>query len=286
MAERLRACPALRPGDTVAVLAASGPAEQDRLDGGLAALEGLGLKPDVLASARASTDPLDGGYLAGDDAQRAADLTTALSEAAYRGVFCARGGYGAQRTLELVDWSAVDRDLPRVLVGYSDVTALIEAIASRLGWVTLFGPMVTGADFHAGSYAFDILARMLFEPAAARELTFPGARTLVPGVAEGVTTGGTLSLLASSIGTPTSVPADGAILMIEEVDEEPYRLDRLLTQLRRSGYLDGVSGVLAGSFSECGDPGLVERLLLDRLGDLGVPILAGADIGHGVPQQT
>lgn len=286
MADHYVRAPALRPGDAVVVLATSGPVSPGLLDDGVRALEGLGLKPEVLDSARAGTDHLGGGYLAGDDASRAADITHALADPAYRGVFCARGGYGTQRVLEMINWDLVDPDMPRVVVGFSDVTALLEAVAVRLGWASLFGPMVSGEGFRPGGYSFDTLARVLFEPDAVRLMRFRGARSLAPGVASGVTLGGTVSLLASSIGTPTSLPAHGAIVLLEDIDEEPYRLDRLLTQLRRSGYFDNVAGIIAGSFTNCGDPALVDRLLLDRLGDLGVPILAGADIGHGIDQQT
>jgi muramoyltetrapeptide carboxypeptidase len=277
---------ALRPGDRVAVIAASSPAEQDKLDRGLAAIDGLGLKADVFGSARDTGSMYD--YLAGDDALRGADLTRALADPAYAAVFCASGGYGMQRTLERVDWAAIDASAPKVVVGYSDVTALLEAIAVKLGWVSLFGPMPACDGFHQGPghYAFDTLAGLLFRPGTVRELTFPGFRTVVPGVAEGTTLGGTASLLAASVGTDTSLPARGGILFLEDVDELPYRLDRIITQLRRSGYGDGVAGVLLGTFTDCGDPVHVRRMLGERLGDLGVPVLAGADIGHGVDMQT
>ncbi|MCD0481058.1 LD-carboxypeptidase [Streptacidiphilus sp. ASG 303] len=281
MAESLLRPPALRPGDRVAVAAASGPPDQAALDRGLAALRGLGLEPDVLPSARAG-----GAYLAGSDALRAADLTRALTDPSYRAVLLACGGYGAQRTLELVDWERVGAPAPRAVVGYSDVTALLEAVAVRLGWASLFAPMPACDGFHPDSPAFGHLARLLTDPASVRELAFPGARALVPGTAEGVTAGGTATLLASSLGSATSRPARGAVLLLEDVDEEVYRLDRILTQLRRSGYLDGVAGIVCGTFTRCGAPEEVEELLRDRLGDLGVPVLAGADVGHGVPMRT
>lgn len=278
--------PALRSGDRVAVIAASSPADQDRLDRGVAAIEGLGLTVDVFKSARATGGVYD--YLAGDDGLRAADLTAALADPGYAAVFCARGGYGSQRTLELVDWDAIDPAAPRIVVGYSDVTALLEAVAVKLGWVSLFGPMPASDGFAAGpgQYAFDSLARILFAPGTVRELAFPDFEPLVPGVAEGVTLGGTATLLAASIGTGTSLPANDAILLLEDVGEQPFRLDRVITQLRRAGYLGGVAGILLGSFTGCGEPGQAERMLAERLSDLGVPVLAGADIGHGIAMQT
>jgi muramoyltetrapeptide carboxypeptidase len=273
--------PALRPGDRVAVISISSPADQENLELGLQSLRDLGLSPDVFASARATGD-----YLAGDDKLRAEDLTTALTDPAYTAVFNACGGYGAQRTLELVDWDAIGTPSPRVVLGFSDVTALSEALAVKLGWSSLFAPMPAISGFHPGQSGFDGLARLLFAPGSVQELVFPDARALVPGTAEGFTLGGTVTLLACSAGTPTSLPARGGILLLEDVDEKTFRLDRFLTQLRRAGYLDGVAGVVCGTFTDCGSPEQVEDLLRDRLGDLGVPVLAGADIGHGGPMQT
>ncbi|MFD8531584.1 LD-carboxypeptidase [Streptosporangium canum] len=278
--------PALRPGARVAVIAASSPPNQANLDRGLAAMEESGLKPEVFASSRAGGTEYD--YLAGDDLLRAGDLTRALGDPAFEAVFCAGGGYGMQRTLELVDWSKIDASRPKVVVGYSDVTALLEAIAVKLGWASLFGPMVACDGFYQGpgEYDFDELMKLLFHPETVTELVFPDARTVVPGVAEGHTLGGTATLLAASIGTDTSLPARGAILFLEDVDEELFRMDRYITQLRRATYSDGVAGILLGTFTNCGEPRDVERMLVERLSDLGVPVLAGADIGHGISMQT
>lgn len=279
----LQAPPAPKPGDRVAVIAPSGPPGRQELDLGLAALRSVGLVPEVFTSAR-SVGPFP--YLAADDKVRAEDLARALGEPGYAAVFCARGGYGVQRALELLDWDALGAPEPRVVVGFSDVTALIEAVRQRFGWVSVYGPMVSSVMFRSGVPSFEGLARLLLTPEKVGELVFQDTRTLVPGVAEGITVGGTASLIASSLATSTSVPARDGILFLEDVGELPYRLDRVLTQLRRSGYLDGVRGVLCGTWNECGPIEEVEELLADRLGDLGVPVLLGADIGHGVFMQS
>jgi len=112
-------------------------------------------------------------------------------------------------------------------------------------------------------------------------IRYPQAVTVIPGVARGVTTGGTLCLLASSLATATSRPASGGILLLEDVNEEDYRIDRMLTQLRRSGYLDGVAGIVAGTFTGCGPPEAIQDILAERLGSLGVPMIAWANVGHG-----
>jgi muramoyltetrapeptide carboxypeptidase len=280
--------PALKPGDTIAVLCASSAVlSQEHLESGLRAMESVGLKPEVFGTARDAGSMYE--YLAGTDAERAADLTRALSDPKYAGVFLACGGYGAQRTLELMDWSHVDAAVPKVVVGYSDVTALLEAIAVKLGWVSLFGPMVACSGFWQGpeEYDFKELIKLLYTPSAVRQLTFPGSRALVSGVAEGLTLGGTATLIAANFGTDTSYPVRDGILFLEDVDELPFRLDRIFTQFRRAKeYLEGVRGIILGTFTESGDPEHIDRLLAERFGDLGVPVLAGANIGHNCEMQT
>jgi muramoyltetrapeptide carboxypeptidase len=274
---------ALRPGDRLAVLCVSGPVDPVPLAAGLDALRFAGLEPVTYPSL---TDPgTMRSYLAGDDALRAGDLRAALTDPGIAGILFARGGYGAQRTLEAMDWDGLDGLPPKVLAGYSDITAVLEAVAVRLGWASLFSPMAAIND-RAAHYSFGSLLRTLMRPAEATAIRYPQAVTLVPGTARGVTVGGTLSLLVSSLGTGTSRPARGGILLLEDVNEEPARIDRMLTQLRRSGYLDGVAGIVAGAFEGCEPPELVQDILAERLGPLAVPTLAWANVGHGGPFQT
>jgi muramoyltetrapeptide carboxypeptidase len=275
--------PALKPGDRVAVLCASSPVEPGALAAGLDALRFAGLDPVTYPSVH---DPgTMRSYLAGDDAMRAGDLRSALTDPGIAGILFARGGSGAQRTLEAMDWDGLDGQSPKtlppkVLAGYSDVTALLEAVAVRLGWASVFGPNVAISE-GASHYSFGSLLRTLMRPEHATLIRYPHAITLVPGTARGVTVGGTLTLLTSSLGTCTSRPARGGILLIEDVTEEEYRIDRMLTQLRRSGYLDGVAGIVAGTFTDCGAPETIQDILAERLGPLGVPMLAWANVGHG-----
>ena len=279
----LARAPALRPGDRVAVLSVSGPVDQAELRVGLDVLRFAGLEPVLYPSAA------DGGsmrrYLAGDDPLRAGDLRAALTDPSIAGLMFARGGYGAQRTLAALDWDGLAALPPKVLAGYSDVTAILEAVAARLGWASLHGPMVTSTG-PAMHYSFASLFRTLMRPGEATAISYPDAVTLVGGTAQGLTLGGNLTLLTSSIGTSTSWPARGGILLLEDVDEEEYRIDRMLTQLRRSGYLDGVAGIIAGTFTGCGEPATIESILSERLGDLGVPLIAWANTGHGGYFQT
>ena len=247
------------------------------------ALRFAGLDPVIYPSARdpGSMRP----YLAGDDKLRAGDLRAALTDPSIAGIIFARGGYGAQRTLEAMDWEGLAGRAPKVLAGYSDLTAIQEAVAVRMGWASLHSPMVTSTGDTA-HYSFESLLRTLMRPEQAMEIHYPDAVTVVGGTARGVTLGGNISLLTSSVGTDTALPARGAILMIEEENEADYRIDRMLTQLRRSGYLDGVAGIIGGTFTGCGEPGQIEVILAERLGGLGVPLIAWANVGHGGYFQT
>jgi muramoyltetrapeptide carboxypeptidase len=201
------------------------------------------------------------------------------------GILFATGGSGSQRTLAAMDWSGIADRPPKVLAGYSDVTAILEAVAMKLGWASLHSPMVMAAG-SGDPYTFSSWTRTLLQPDRATDLRFPAATTVNGGTARGVTLGGNLTLLMSSLATDTSRPAAGGVLLIEEESEADYRIDRMLTQLRRSGYLDGVAGIICGSFTGCGETADIEAILVERLATDGVPMISWANIGHGVPQQT
>ncbi|MEU9387417.1 LD-carboxypeptidase, partial [Streptomyces sp. NPDC048279] len=242
----------LAPGARVAVVAPSGPVLEERLQAGLDILRGWDLDPVVAPHVLAEGGEL--GYLAGSDADRAADLQRAWCDPTVSAVLCARGGYGAQRLVDLLDWGAMRAAGPKVFVGFSDATVLHEAFAVRLGLATLYGPVAAGADFVKSTEAQEHLRATLFAPETVRTVTGRG-RSLVPGRARGVTVGGCLRLLATGIGTPHTHPgARGGLLLLEDVGEQPYSLDRSITQLLRSGRLDGVAGILLGSWDRCGRP--------------------------------
>ncbi|MEV7084879.1 LD-carboxypeptidase [Streptomyces sp. NPDC093085] len=269
----------LRPGARVAVVAPSGPVPADRLEAGLDILRRWELDPVVAPHVRDVHPRHD--YLAGTDEARARDLQAAWCDPAFSAVFCARGGYGAQRMVDLLDWSAIRAAGPKVFVGYSDITALHEAFALRAGLATLHGPMTAALTFLKDPATQESLRATLFEPESVRTLGLATARCLVPGRARGVTLGGCVSLLASDLGTPYGRrAATGGLLMIEDTGEEPYRLDRILTQLLRSGWLDGVAGIGLGSWAGCGPYEEVRAVLLDRLGGLGVPVVEELGFGH------
>jgi muramoyltetrapeptide carboxypeptidase len=274
--------PRLAPGARVAVVAPSGPVPEERLQAGLDVLRGWDLDPVVAPHALGRHRQLD--YLAGTDSQRAADLQNAWCDPAVVAVLCARGGYGAQRMADLLDWEAMRAAGPKVFAGFSDITVLHQAFATRLGLATLYGPAAAGVDFLKNARAQEHLRATLFEPESVRTVTAvpPGGAALVPGRARGVTLGGCLSLLASDLGTPHALAgARGGLLLIEDVGESPYRIDRYLTQLIRTGWLDGVAGIVLGSWAACGPYEELRAVLADRLGGLGVPVVEQFGFGHG-----
>ncbi len=254
----------LKPGDRVALVSPAGPADPDLVAAGAGVLRSWGLEVTTPVVAR-----WDLGYLAGSDGARAAEFTEAwCSDVA--GVFCVRGGYGCLRMTDLVPW----RDLPsRVFVGSSDVTVL-HAELNAVGIATVFGPMPGTHAFVGDAVAQQQLYSLLFEGVR----SWTAGTPVAPGVVRGVLAGGNCALLAAAVGGPRwVVPRDGAIAVLEDVGEEPYRLDRILTQLLRAGWFDAVSGIVLGSWTDCGDVGPVLR---DRLVPLGVPILGDFGFGH------
>lgn len=268
----------LTPGARVAVVAPSGPIPEERLQTGLDILRGWDLEP-VVAPHVLDRHPRF-GYLAGTDADRARDLQEAWCDPSVSAVLCARGGYGALRMVESLDWAAMRAAGPKVFVGYSDITTLHEAFALRMGLATLHGPMVAALDFLKNARAQEHLRTTLFAPEQVQVIA-SGGTALVPGRARGVTLGGCLSLLASDIGAPEArASARGGLLFLEDVGEESYRLDRYLTQLSRAGWLEGVRGVALGSWVDCDPYDGVRALLLDRLGGFGVPVVEEFGFGH------
>ncbi|MHA6804830.1 S66 peptidase family protein [Salinifilum ghardaiensis] len=277
--------PRLREGDTVAVVAPAGPVPGEVLDTGLRQVREWDLHVRLGEHVRARHPRVE--YLAGTDAQRAADLEAAWCDPEVRAVLCARGGYGTMRVLDRLDWRAMAAAGPKVLVGSSDVTALHDAFAAHLGVVTLFGPMLATPAFTEDPTAREHLRRSLFEPGAALELAGAAAECLVPGTARGPTCGGNLSVTAGTLGSPDApAPPPGGIALLEDVTEDPYQLDRFLTQLRRAGWFDRAGGVALGSWTRCGPPEQVRATMSDVLGELGVPVLGEVGFGHCTGQST
>ena len=268
--------PRLHPGDLVAVVLPAGPVDPGRLEAGAEVLRHWGLEVRLPTVADAPGESAH-SWLAGSDAARSRELTLAWTDPDVRAVWAARGGYGVHRLLDRLDWGLLAEATPRLLVGFSDLTALHQAFATRLGVGSLHGPGVAAlAD--SSPVVQEATRRLVMEGLPVTLAGRPGPGI---GVAEGVLVGGNLTVLAAGSGTSLVHPASNGIALLEDVGERPYRLDRSVTQLLRSGWLDGVRGVALGSFTACGDPDEVRSLLLERLGPLGVPLVHDLPVGHG-----
>ncbi|MFZ5816048.1 MAG: S66 peptidase family protein [Bacillota bacterium] len=281
------------PGGLIGIVAPSSPVDPAALAEGIARLQAFGYR--VLVGEHVLDQK---GHLAGEDAARAADFNRIWANPEVEAVLCARGGYGAMRMLEQIDWELVRRH-PKFFCGFSDVTALHLAMAKEADLVTFHGPMVA-AFGEALVYNAEGLLRAMQEREPLGEIAWPAPIdgqpprpvTLRPGVAEGRLMGGNLSLLVSLIGTRWEPDLDGSILLLEEVDEPPYRVDRMLTQLRLAGKLQGVRGVLFGDSPSCltrsdGRPSHhLHEVLGELLGDLSVPLLYGFPCGHTAYRAT
>jgi muramoyltetrapeptide carboxypeptidase len=269
----------LRAGSTVAVVAPAGPVSPDYLDIGLAVLREWGLRVVVADHVLGRHPRLP--YLAGTDAERAADLQRAWCDPDVDAVVCARGGYGSMRLVDLLDWPEMAAAGPRVFTGSSDITALHAAIGDQLGLATLFSPILAGPSFDDAARKH--LWATLFEPESVRVLSGPTVATMNHGSATGMVVGGNLSLLAACLGAAPP-PPEGAIVLLEDIQEEPYQIDRMVTQLLRAGWFTGVAGIALGSWTGCGTPERVYAVLSDLLGGLGVPMVWELGFGH-VPAQ-
>ena len=271
--------PALRRGDTVAVVAPASPFEASQLEAGAAQLRALGLVPRWTDEVFARH-----GYVAGDVATRVRDLEAAWRGPDIGGIFCARGGYGSAQLIGSLDPGTV-RATPKPFVGYSDLTTVLTWLVCRCGVVAFHGPTVAGR-LSRGEAGYDrrSLEAALMSAAPAGELALPGAETLVGGQASGRLLGGTLTQLAAAAGTPYALaPWDDTILLLEDVGERPYRLDRLVQQVRDAGLLRRVTGVMLGTFPRCDEPTgspTAREVLTALFAGFHGPVVFGVPTGH------
>jgi muramoyltetrapeptide carboxypeptidase len=272
--------PPLRAGDLVGVIAPAGAVDAAALEAGIAALEAAGLHVRLGAHALHRT-----GYLAGSDVERAADLMAMLRDPDVRAVIAARGGYGAGRLLSLIEPASV-RAACKIFVGHSDVTFLLTAFVQEAGVVAFHGPMVTGLPQRPR--ALESLLGLLGGDRAEWTLTAPEA--VRPGIGEGVLTGGCLAIVTAMLGTPHAIDVRGRLLFLEDVNERPFRIDRMLTQLRQAGAFDEVAGVIFGEMADCYGPGedavTVRDVVAEAFAVAPFPVAFGLPSGHGVGTLT
>ncbi len=263
----------LDAGDTIGVVAPAGPFDRDLFAQGIAIIQSMGFATRVDERIFSRT-----GYLAGSDPARADQFMAMVADRQVQAIMSARGGYGALRMLEALDYRRIGTTA-KAFIGFSDMTAIHRAIFLRSGLVTFHGPMVTTL---ARSDEATRLSwyRTLTEPVAPA-IDLSSARVLKSGVAQGVLTGGNLATLCHLTGTSLSAGFQGHILLLEDIGEAAYRIDRMLTQMKMAGLFDGVAGLVLGSFEDCGSGDEIDALVLDRFKDRAIPIVSGAPIGHG-----
>ena len=275
-----------QPGDRLAILCGSSPTVKTEEELAKAARD-MGLEPVVYPSATARH-----GFLSGEDAVRAADINAAFADPTIKGIVCTRGGYGFHRILPLLDWETIKKN-PKFFGGYSDVTAMLNALNQICGVESYHMPMVgawhSGMDAYTESY---VKAMLFGEPIEYVNPEGCPITTLVPGVAEGPLCGGNLSLLAASMGTPYEIDTKGKILFIEEIGERPYKVDGMLTNLRNGGKFDDAAGIILGAFTDCADKegtigGLsLEDIYRELIVPAGKPTISGVVCGHCEPTMS
>ncbi len=303
--------PILHPGDKVALVCASSTVPEERLDASVAAVEALGLRPVVYPTCYHANRH---GNFAATDAQRARDLEDAFLDDSIQGVLSIRGGYGAGRLLSMLNWAKILQK-PKFFSGYSDVTALHIPL-NNAGWVT-YHTIMPSTEYYkeVDDFSLSALKAALFggltgvlpmrwdqggETAypgrsAGGATAYPGrsegCETVCPGWAEGPLVGGNLSLVVASLGTPWEIDTCGKILFLEDVDEEPYRIDGMLTHLKNAGKLDDCAGVALGYWTDCvpkdDKPTLsLDEVLEEILVGLKKPVLKGLPCGHSLPSMA
>jgi muramoyltetrapeptide carboxypeptidase len=280
----------LRVGDTVAIVApASAPPDPQNIDRSVAAIETLGFKPRLAPNVRKRK-----GFLAGTDRERAADLVKMFTAPDVRAILCLRGGYGTSRLIPLLDFAVLRRN-PKILIGYSDITSLHCALLTRANLMSFHGPMLN-SDFvrkDFPEFTLQSFLRTLTKPSPAGSIRQgyhdKTVSVLRRGRASGRLLGGNLSLLCATIGTPFQPPFRNRLLFLEDLDEPPYRFDRMLTHLINAGLLQQVAGIAIGINRDCVDPHAatareyrqtVEDVLAERLLPLKVPVVIGLPFGH------
>ena len=275
----------LKQGDMVGVVAPAGPVDPVHLEAGLGVIRGMGFQP-VLG--RFLKDRQN--FLAGTDEDRADDLMVMFQNPDIKAIFCARGGYGVNRILPLLD-SKIIRKNPKVVVGSSDITLLLIYLLQKCGLVSFHGPMVSGSF---GCKPMKIsktqFRKVLIGDKEGGHLMAPQARVLQEGTARGKLVGGCLTLLCRSLKTPYEIQTRDGILLIEDVNEPAYRIDGMLWQLKTAGKFRGVKGIVFGEMINCrlgeGASDRLDKLFQDILPKSSIPILTNCPVGHGPEMWT
>ncbi len=266
----------VQPGETIGIVAPASSFDVDEFHKGIRCLENLGFRvryrEDIFSKYK---------YLAGTDERRAAELMDFFTDPSIKAILCARGGYGTSRLLPLLDFDQIKK-FPKVLIGYSDISLLLLALQQSLSWVVFHGPVVAktmGEDWKFEDQAS--FFHCLTNSAPLGEVRRSELVYLNEGCAKGVLTGGCLSIMCSSLGTPYEIEPENKILFLEEVNEKPYAIDRMLTQLKLSGKFRNLRGIVFGPFKNSGlSTRELQEFLIEVLGFVDFPVVFGFPSGH------
>jgi muramoyltetrapeptide carboxypeptidase len=239
----------LKKGDKIALIGTSSPTSQDRIEPSIKAMEELGFEVVLGESVKSYH-----GFLSGSDELRAKDINTMFEDKTIKGIFAIRGGYGAARLLDMLDYEIIKKN-PKVFAGYSDVTVLHNVFNEKCNLITFHTPMAA-TEFYKGldEYTMNYFKKNIFSNEPLGIINNPNEqelKTLVSGKAKGKLVGGNLSVIVSMMGTPYEIDTKGKILFLEDVDESPYRIDRMLLQLKQCGKFKDAQGIILGSWTDC-----------------------------------
>lgn len=266
--------PPLAAGDAVGIAAPASPFDRAAFESGCRMVESLGFKPvfskDVFASH---------SFFAGKDELRARRLNEFFADPGIRGIWTVRGGYGFLRILSLLDYSLI-RANPKVIIGCSDISAGLNTIFRKCGISTVHGPMVTSL---ASADKATLSSVMALISGGRLPVLAAGGPVIAPGKAGGPVMGGNLTTLCHMFGTPYEPDFKGAILFLEDIGEKPYRIDRMIFQMKLAGVFERIAGICLGTFVNCGNMGEIYHIFEDIFKDTGVPVLAGFQVGHCLP---
>jgi muramoyltetrapeptide carboxypeptidase len=270
--------PRLEPGGTIGIIAPAGPVRRKDIQPAIDLLHRMGYPTLSSPNIYKKTS-----YLAGRDEDRLNDLHAMFKDSSVKAIFCARGGYGAGRLLDRIDYDLILNN-PKILTGYSDITALLLAVMKKTNLVTFHGPVLRDLS-HDPKNNLKHLIKTLSSNGP-RSIELSKRAVIKEGQARGKLLGGNLSLISSLIGTPFMPRTKGAILFLEDKGEPIYRIDRMLTHLKNSGIIHGITGLIAGSFTDCGGMRDINKLLKDFTSDLDIPVINGLPVGHDIENKT
>ena len=277
----------LAAGAKVGIVNPSYWLEPERMKRAVAVFEELGYEVALGKSTR-----LRDNQCAGSPAERAADIMAMFKDPTIDAIICARGGYGGNRVLPLLDYDIIRKN-PKIFIGYSDITGYLSSFAQKSGLITFHGPMLTTYGTKTIQYNLDTFHQVLSgqDDIRIKSTTVCKARTLKPGMASGPLWGGNLTLVIERLGTRDQIDTSGSILFLEDIDEKLYAFDRMMLHLKSSGSLDQIKGLVIGEMLEMGDSKTpfgktIDEIVLDVCSDLGIPIISNFPCGHGDYQAT